>query len=270
MSLSQKSIHHSFDIHIATEYGVEEALLIHHFQHWITINMKMKRNIHEGNCWTYQTLDEIAAHFPYMTKERVFNLLEKLCTGKSRFSKKGKSLEIEPVLKKGNFNKSKYDRTVWYAFCDYTKWILCEHKMEIGETQNGNGGSTTPIPHAIPDAKPVSINIDTYEAPEGPRPSDPECAVESFGKHVKLTRKEYGELSAQHGKNQVDEMIESVNDHMCSTGKKYKDFAATLRNWFRRQKPTSAKSSAPFVPPVDRRIKDEFGNAVVTGKEGLF
>lgn len=146
--MSFKSLHHSLDVNVACIYGTDEALLIHHFQHWISVNFRMKRNIHEGNCWTYQTLDEIAAHFPYMTKTRVADLLDRLCTGKSRYSKK-ESIDFDPVLKKGNFNKSRYDRTVWYAFCDYPKWILGKPQMDEVETPNQDWVNPTPIPDNI-------------------------------------------------------------------------------------------------------------------------
>lgn len=147
----QKSIHHSFDIHLAEEYGVNEAILIHHFQHWIQFNMKTKKNQHEGRTWSYQTLEDIAAHFPYWSKDQIVTLIDKLCAGKTRFQKEK---SFEPVLMKGNFNKHNYDRTVWYAFVNEEKFtILCKHKMEIGETQNGDWGNTTPIPHTKTDAK---------------------------------------------------------------------------------------------------------------------
>lgn len=140
-----KSIHHSFDIELAAKYGVEEAIIIHHFQYWIRHNQSLKRNFHEGYYWTYQSLDEIAAHFPYMTKERVVDIIDKLCTGKSRYSKKKKELDFEPVLKRGNFNKSRYDRTVWYSFYESSS-ILGKPNMAIVDPQSLDCGTTTPIP----------------------------------------------------------------------------------------------------------------------------
>ena len=146
------SLHHSFDIAIATKYGIQEALVIHHFQHWITINKRLQRNYHEGSYWSYQTLDEMAAHFPYLSKHELFEIIERLCNGKGRRSKK-EDLLYEPVLKKSNFNQTKYDRTTWYAFIDEPKWILAQAKMDIGASQNGDWHEPTPIPDSIPDTK---------------------------------------------------------------------------------------------------------------------
>lgn len=124
----------------------------------------MKRNIHEGKTWSYQTLDEIAAHFPYLSKSEVFELLEKLCLGKGRRSQKDE-LDFEPVLIKDNFNKKKYDRTTWYAFIDEEKFIiLAQAKMEIGSSQNGDWQEPTPIP----DTKHTSLkqSVCTVASPE--------------------------------------------------------------------------------------------------------
>lgn len=111
----KSSPHHSFDIQLAAEYGIEEAIIIHHFQHWIRVNKKLKRNFINGRTWSYQKIEEIAAHFPYLTEDRVREILEKLCTGKSRRSKEK---EFEPILIKENFNDNKFERQLWYAFID--------------------------------------------------------------------------------------------------------------------------------------------------------
>lgn len=130
-----KSLHHSFDIDLAAEYGLEEAILIHHFQHWIQINKRLKRNSHEGKTWTYQTLNQIAAYFPYWSVDQIVTLLERLTHGKSRFQKEK---QYEPVLLKGNFNKDKTDHTLWYAFVNEEKFIILgNHKIQdIVEPQN--------------------------------------------------------------------------------------------------------------------------------------
>lgn len=112
-SLGGSSMHHSFDIHLAEIYGIKESTIIHHFQHWISLNKTLGRNQHEGRTWSCQTIKEIAAHFPYMTESEIYEIIEKLCRGKGR---RAKNQEFDPVLVKGNFNKSKYDHTTWYAF----------------------------------------------------------------------------------------------------------------------------------------------------------
>ena len=122
--------HHSFDTKTARLYGIQEAILIHHMLHWVKYNQRLNRNFIDGRTWTYQTLEEIANHFPYLSKSQVFDTLEKLCLGRNRKSK-NKGLDFEPVLLKGDYNKNKYDRTIWYSF-------VCEEKWEIPKCILGN------------------------------------------------------------------------------------------------------------------------------------
>ncbi len=130
---------HSFDIAIAEEYkSVDLAILVWHFQYWIMQNKRLNRNQHEGRTWTYQTIQEIAAVFPYWSFDQVVRLLLKAVSLK--------------ILIKGNFNKSRYDRTAWYAFENEEKFaILRFRKMDIPESQNGNGEIATPIPDTLPN-----------------------------------------------------------------------------------------------------------------------
>jgi len=146
-------VHHSFDINLATEYGVHSAIIIHHFQHWITFNKRTNRNLHDGRTWSYQTLDDIAAHFPYLSKSQVYELIERLCSGKGRRSKKD-GQEFEPILIKGNYNKTAFDKTTWYAFKNEEKFIvLAQAKIDGGSSQNPCEPEPTPIPHTIQHTK---------------------------------------------------------------------------------------------------------------------
>ncbi len=142
------SLHHTFDMNLAAELkSVELALLCHHFEYWVSYNSRMKRNFHDGKFWTYQSLKEICEHFPYWSRKQVERLMEKMF--------------IKGILEKGNFNKTKFDRTVWYTFSD--KWyekigksISRNREMEIPKSGNGNPEIGTPIPHTKTDTKTYS------------------------------------------------------------------------------------------------------------------
>jgi hypothetical protein len=128
------SVHHSFSTDFAALYGVNEAILIHHFQFWITFNRRLKRNIREGRCWTYQTRREIQAHFPYWNFEKVRRICENLVKLK--------------VLITGKFNKNPIDKTLWYAFADEEAFQVDENSIKSYERQNCHtkGKIATPIP----------------------------------------------------------------------------------------------------------------------------
>ncbi len=240
----KKSIHHGFDIELAQIYGVECAILIHHFQYWVNFNKKMKRNFINGRTWTRQTLEELEVHFPYWTRDKIRQLLDKLCHGKTRFEK---NKSFEPVLIKGNFNQLSYDRTFWYTFASEefvdpplpcggnTTGFLADPVVET--PLPSCGGSTTPIPD--------NINNKTNT---NPLPLSKGDEYVSFGEFVKIKHKEYEELCSVNTKEVIDTVIEEINDHLLSTGKKpYKNYAATIRIWLRR-KLTTYRSVARSLP----------------------
>lgn len=153
------SQHHSFDIHLAARIGIEEAILVQHFQHWIRINRKRGKNIREGHCWMYETMQHIADHFPYMNYEKVKYCIERLVDC--------------GILKKGNFNKLAIDKTNWYAFVDEAYFGVDQQSIDklIEDSKNlyerENSPSMGKIPHPsgkIPSAIPDTKEKDTKES----------------------------------------------------------------------------------------------------------
>ena len=108
---NQSNLHHTFDEELAAELkSIELSVLVHHFQYWIKHNKRTNRNKHEGRTWMYQSLEDMSAHFSYWSKTQVERLVRKLVD--------------KDILIKGNFNKSPYDRTVWYAFKDESRFVF--------------------------------------------------------------------------------------------------------------------------------------------------
>ena len=123
MTLSSQ--HHSFDIELASQYGIPVAILIHHFQHWINFNARLGRNFHDERTWMYQSLQEIAAHFPYFSHKQIERLINKM-------------VDLN-ILVKGNYNSTPYDRTCWYAFNDEKMFSISPNReIEISESGNRN------------------------------------------------------------------------------------------------------------------------------------
>lgn len=140
---------HSFSVEHAEAYGIECALLIHHFQFWIEQNQAMGRNFHDGRTWMYQTQKEIAAIYPYWSRDQVQSYLQKL--------------EETDVIIKGNYNKSSIDRTTWYAFKNE------EIFTKVRNRTNEEVKPHTPlceIPRSIPYTKPYTKQIQQQHAAE--------------------------------------------------------------------------------------------------------
>lgn len=103
---------HSFDTQIAKKYGIPSAVLIHSIAYWIEHNAANGENYHDGKFWTYNSREAFAVIHDYLSKYQIRRTLDKLVD--------------QNVLMKGTFNKSAYDRTLWYTFTDEAEVMLAE------------------------------------------------------------------------------------------------------------------------------------------------
>lgn len=104
-----KSQHHSFDIHLAQKYGIEEAILIHHFQFWIQHNHYKGKNRFENRTWMYQSMEDISLHFPYLNPRKVKHAIN--------------SLVNQGVLIKEKIMKTSMHQINYYAFCNENEYL---------------------------------------------------------------------------------------------------------------------------------------------------
>lgn len=215
---------HSFDIHIAAEYkSVEIAILVWHFQYWIMKNKRLNRNRIEGRTWTYQTLQEINASFPYWSNKQVERLM-------------AKAVQLNILIKK-NHNKSPYDRTLWYAFVDEEKFGISRFgEMENCESGNQNPQIGTPIPNTLPY---TLTNTEREEAaPPPPIPISKKKVKQKVEKievreNILLSEAEHDKLLKQYGEEKLNWMLDYLEAKKGANGNAYKsDYHVLLpANW---------------------------------------
>ena len=128
---SKKPRHFSFDVQTATDYGVDEAIMIQNFIFWIEKNLANRKHYHDGHTWTYNTQEAFTILFPFWSHKQVRRIID--------------SLTKQDVLITGNYNQHAYDRTQWYAFKDETKWLnmpedkpLTLEDVDLPKRANGN------------------------------------------------------------------------------------------------------------------------------------
>lgn len=127
-------MNHSFDIGHAKEYGVNEAIMIHNLKFFISMNANRGHNFHEGRYWTYDKLEDFPKHFPYWSVDQCKRII--------------KSLIVQGVIIKGDFNKSWSNRTCWYAFRNqslFIKLVNPPKQMPISEVSQGETGDKEKI-----------------------------------------------------------------------------------------------------------------------------
>ena len=144
---------HSFDIDIAKEYGVLEAVLLMHLQFWIEKNRANETNFFDGEYWTYNSTRAFNELFPYVSERQIKTAL--------------KHLRDEGIIKVGNYNTVAYDRTLWYAFTKKGQSIVQKCPMDSTKMSNGKAENVRPIPNINTDIKPnINTDINTHKKPK--------------------------------------------------------------------------------------------------------
>ncbi len=177
---------HALDTNLAAQYGVNIALLLESFQYWTFKNLTREHHILDGLCWSYDTLDALCEVFPYWTRRQIDHTIINAV-------KHG-------LLVKGNYNQTKYDRTLWYAltpkayvfFPDlvnekYLKMLYSSisQNCEIDYTNFRNRFPTnvTPIPPTDPPTNKDINNISTS---------------------AEISNKDYNEIDGKEGNEKSD------------------------------------------------------------------
>jgi len=132
-------MNHSFDIDIAKQYGVEEAIIIENIAFWIKKNISNNKHNYDGYYWTYNSCKSFSELFPYIKADKINRILNKLIEKK--------------VLIVGNYNKYKYDQTRWYSIIDTS--IMKKFKLEYEKIDNRILNNSEPIPD-------INTDINTY------------------------------------------------------------------------------------------------------------
>lgn len=101
---------HHFNVEVAKQFGIEEAIILNNIYFWVYKNKTNNKNYYDGNYWTYNSKKAYKEQFPYMAENRIKTALSNLRKYK--------------MIITGNYNKYKYDKTLWYSITEYGCSIL--------------------------------------------------------------------------------------------------------------------------------------------------
>lgn len=116
--------HINCPMHLAIEIGLEEGIMLTHLNYWIEHNKANNTNYHDGYYWTYNSTSALADLFPIWNAKKIERIL--------------KSLLDQDLLKTGNYNKSTYDRTKWYALTEKAEALLNNTPIQNKEIDKTN------------------------------------------------------------------------------------------------------------------------------------
>ena len=112
-----------FDIKLATDYSIEEAVIIDVLFWWILKNACNDDMIKDGKVWCYCSSKGFERYIPYMGWQKIRRILKKV--------------EEDEILVTGNYNKRPTDQTLWYAFSDKGIEILEGYGYDFSKMKNG-------------------------------------------------------------------------------------------------------------------------------------
>lgn len=152
-------MHHYFNTEIAKEVGVNAAVILENIAHWVLRNKANDKNFYDGHYWTYNSNAAMAELFPYMNARQVRTALD--------------SLRKNGMVITGNYNKSSYDRTLWYTVSDDCAERFFPEIIHLTKKSNGVDGKVKPIPDINTNNKPDNISQQTdSSASDAPIPAE--------------------------------------------------------------------------------------------------
>ena len=136
-------MNHSFDINIAEELGLNQAIIIQHIYYWHLRNEGNNKNFIDNKYWTYNSVSGFSKLFPYLSEKQIrysLNVLKK-----------------DGYIITDNHNKVGYDRTLWYAMTKkglslFVSSICQNVQMDLTKGTNGFVQKGEPIPDSNTDS----------------------------------------------------------------------------------------------------------------------
>lgn len=129
---------------LAKEYGINTAVILGFFNFYTNINKSKQVNSREDETWVYHSADSISKALEIYTARQIRYAIKKA--------------HDHQLIKKANYNKTKYDRTTWYSLTDKAIQyfnnvtninsdisILQKCQMEVTKVSNGDDEIVTPI-----------------------------------------------------------------------------------------------------------------------------
>ncbi|MCI8752488.1 MAG: hypothetical protein HFH66_14260 [Lachnospiraceae bacterium] len=127
-------MNHSFNVEVATKYGMLEAVLLENINFWVAKNKANEKNFYDGFYWTYNSITALSKLFPYASMATIFRALH--------------NLEDAGLILAGNYNKDASDKTKWYTLTKKGELLLngteaCQPESNAGSGNNAFQNETT-------------------------------------------------------------------------------------------------------------------------------
>ena len=262
---------HFLDVDIATKYGVNVAILLENFGYWIKQNEANETNYFDGAYWTFNSRKAYQEMFPYMSEKQIRIAIQKMVD--------------EGLLLTGNYNKSAYDRTLWYALTEKGKQLLQYGSLhndqmegsicplvniDAAKRANGRLQKGQPIPNIntniIPDINTDSNNTLARSRKNGSKPVANESPIFitlplNTGEEWPVTEESVKNWSQLYPAVDVEQQLRNMRGWLESNPAKRKTrngVARFVTGWLSREQDRGGKVQTAVQQPVFQKKKSAF------------
>ncbi len=233
-------MNHSFNVEVATKYGMLEAVLLENINFWVAKNKANEKNFYDGFYWTYNSITALSKLFPYASRATIFRALH--------------NLEDAGLILAGNYNKDASDKTKWYTLTKKGELLLngteaCQPESNAGSGNNAFQNETTlfqnetTLPYINTDINPdvnLTVSNDTVCRTDVQRVAEHWNQLAAYGVKPVISinhgTKRFDMLRARvcsYGIDKILEAIENIKKSSVLCGSVQKGWFITF-DWFVR------------------------------------
>ena len=229
-------MNHSFNVEVATKYGMLEAVLLENINFWVAKNKANEKNFYDGFYWTYNSITALSKLFPYASRATIFRALH--------------NLEDAGLILADNYNKDESDKTKWYTLTKKGELLLngteaCQPESNAGSGNNAFQNETTlfqnetTLPYINPDVN-LTVSNDTVRRTDVQRVAEHWNQLAAYGVKPVISinhgTKRFDMLRARvcsYGIDKILEAIENIKKSSVLCGSVQKGWFITF-DWFVR------------------------------------
>ena len=222
-------MNHSFNVEVATKYGMLEAVLLENINFWVAKNKANEKNFYDGFYWTYNSITALSKLFPYASMATIFRALH--------------NLEDAGLILAGNYNKDASDKTKWYTLTKKGELLLngteaCQPESNAGSGNNAFQNETTlfqnetTLPYINTDINPdvnLTVSNDTVRRTDVQRVAEHWNQLAAYGVKPVISinhgTKRFDMLRARVRSYGIDKILEAIENikkssFLCGSGQK--------------------------------------------------
>lgn len=235
---------------LAKIIGLNEAIVLQQIHYWLTRD-KAGKEI-DGVRWIYNSLSDWKEQFPFWSESTIYRAL--------------KSLEEMHLLKIGNFNQRKGDRTQWFTIA-YDEVAFIESggdrnsifQDETAKSHNGTSSSQdeTTLPETSPEIS--SETSQSLDPPRNPDDSGYGVFIKEISRRVRTLTPRIAEQAAELW-DEYDDLeahifaLDQTDKHASGFNLKY--YEQCLSSWWAKHKFVSEKQSNGHLQANTRGARD--------------